>query len=91
MAQKQQQNQEEKKESLTTTIQVSRKLRAVIDELPGETTEEKIRGLMLQKLAVEAPENDKIHLIVDKIAYAKLVTWQPSAALREILVNAKVS
>jgi len=74
-----------------TTIQMSRELRAAIDKLPGDTAEDKIRRLMIIKEVVEAPEKDKVHLIVDKISYEKLVAWQPTVHLREILVSAKVS
>jgi len=82
--------QEEKTESPTTTAQISRELKAVIDELPGDTFEDKIRGLLITKTVKDAPEDGMIVLKMPETNYRRLLVMQSSTVLSDMLQKARV-
>ena len=81
---------DEKTESPTTTAQISRELKAVIDELPGDTFEDKVRGLLINKTVKDTPEDGMITLKMPETNYRRLLVMQSSTVLSDMLQKARV-
>lgn len=80
----------EKTESPTTTAQISRDLKAAIDELPGATFEDKVRGLLIAREIKQAPEKGMVTLRMQEMHYRRLLVMQPSTVMSDILQKARV-
>jgi hypothetical protein len=81
---------EEKKDE-PTSIQISRAFKATLDELPGKSYEDKLRGLMARSPPPEADaDDDRVTLKMTEATFRQLIAWQPSVLMSDMLQKSRV-